>query len=361
YERPWVPTPAQPDIDAATLPTSSDPLADLAKLIGCPDLASKRWVWEQYDHLITGQIVQRPGGDAAVVRLPDGKRGLALTTDCTPRYCLADPQRGGAQAVAESWRNRRAVGAKPLALTDNMNFGNPERPEIMGQFAGCIEGMAEACRALAYPVVSGNVSLYNETNGKGILPTPVIGGVGLLDDVEKIASIAFKSAGETIILIGETAGHLGSSLYLREIHAREDGPPPPIDGQATRRIGDLIRKLIARGGVTACHDLSDGGLLVALAEMAMAGGIGAGINPTLQAEIPLHAWLFGEDQARYLVTASRSFVEPILQEARSSRVPAQAIGQTGGAALTLPAVRAISVARLQEANERWLPAYMGAA
>src|SRR5262249_16426646 len=228
YERPWVPTPAQPDIDSAALPASSDPLADLTKLIGCPDLASKPWVGEQYDHLITGQIVQRPGGDAAVVRLPDGKRGLALTTDCTPRYCLADPQRGGAQAVAESWRNLTAVGAKPLALTDNMNFGNPERPEIMGQFAGCIEGMTEACEWLDYPAVSGNVSLYNETNGKGILPTPVIGGVGLIDDVEKTASLAFKGNGETVILIGETRGHLGSSLYLREIHGPEDGPPPPL-------------------------------------------------------------------------------------------------------------------------------------
>jgi phosphoribosylformylglycinamidine synthase len=179
--------------------------------------------------------------------------------------------------------------------------------------------------------------------------------------VAKTASLAFKSAGETIILIGETAGHLGSSLYLREIHGREEGPPPPVDLQTERRNGDLIRKLIGRGWLTACHDLSDGGLLVALAEMAMAGNLGAGINPTLQVEMPLHAWLFGEDQARYLVTAGRSFVEPLLQEARNVKVPAQVIGQTGGAALTLPEVGAISVARLHEANERWLPAYMGAA
>jgi phosphoribosylformylglycinamidine synthase subunit PurL len=180
YERPWTPTPARPDLDPASLPAARNPLADLDRLMACPDLASKRWVWEQYDHLIMGRTIQRPGGDAAVVRLPDSNRALAITTDCTPRYCLADPKRGGAQAVAESWRNLTAVGAKPLALTDNMNFGNPERPEIMGQFAGCIEGMREACLALDYPVISGNVSLYNETNGKGILPTPVIGGVGLI-------------------------------------------------------------------------------------------------------------------------------------------------------------------------------------
>lgn len=352
YERPWIATPARPDLDPASLSESQDILGDLERLLACPDLASKRWVWEQYDHLVMGRTVQRPGGDAAVVRLPDSDKALALVADCTPRYCLADPKRGGAQAVAESWRNLTAVGARPLALTDNMNFGNPERPEIMGQFAGCIEGMAEACRALAYPVVSGNVSLYNETNGKGILPTPAIGGVGLIDDVEKTASLALKGDGESIILIGETAGHLGSSLYLREIIGREDGPPPPVDLDAERRNGDFVRDLIRRGWVTACHDLSDGGLLVAIAEMAMAGGIGAAI------EKGTTAWLFGEDQSRYLVTASRSFVQPLLQKAVAAGVAARTIGQTGGSALTLSGGGAISVARLREANERWLPAYM---
>ncbi|MGH6931452.1 MAG: phosphoribosylformylglycinamidine synthase subunit PurL, partial [Dongiaceae bacterium] len=265
YERPWVPTPPRPEIDAAALVHKLDPIAALEKLIACPDLASKGWIWRQYDHLVMGRTVQRPGGDAAVVRLPDSNKGLALTTDCTPRYCAADPRRGGAQAVAESWRNLTAVGATPLAVTDNMNFGNPQRPEIMGQFVGCIEGMREACLALDYPVVSGNVSLYNETNGKGIPPTPVIGGVGLLADVRKSVSIAFKAAGDSIILIGASQGHLGSSLYLREILGREDGPPPPIDLAAERHNGDLVRRLIADGLVTACHDLSDGGLLIALA------------------------------------------------------------------------------------------------
>ncbi|HEY7688642.1 MAG TPA: phosphoribosylformylglycinamidine synthase subunit PurL, partial [Dongiaceae bacterium] len=215
YERPWTATPPRPAIDAASIPSPKDIGEALEKLIGCPDLASKRWVWEQYDHLVMGHTVQRPGGDAAVVRLPDSRKALAMTSDCTPRYCQADPKRGGAQAVAESWRNLTSVGARPLAVTDNMNFGNPQRPEIMGQFAGCIEGMAEACRALDYPVVSGNVSLYNETNGKGILPTPAIGGVGVMDDVQRMATVAFKAAGETILLVGETKGHLGQSIYLR--------------------------------------------------------------------------------------------------------------------------------------------------
>ena len=258
----------------------------LEKLIGSPDLCSKRWVWEQYDHVILGNTVQRPGGDAAVVRINDGPKALALTSDVTPRYCEADPFEGGKQAVAEAWRNLTAVGAQPLALTDNLNFGNPERPEIMGQFVGCVRGIGEACRALDFPVVSGNVSLYNETNGRAILPTPTIGGVGLLDEFTKSMTLAFKAEGEAILLIGETHGWLGQSVYLRDICGREEGAPPPVDLAAERRHGDFVRGLIRDGLVTAVHDVSDGGLLVALAEMAMASGIGAvleapsGIPPT---------------------------------------------------------------------------------
>ena len=248
------------------------------RLIGSPDLCSKRWVWEQYDHVILGNTVQRPGGDAAVVRVNDGPKALALTSDVTPRYCEADPFEGGKQAVAEAWRNLTAVGARPLALTDNLNFGNPERPEIMGQLVGCIGGIAEACAALDFPVVSGNVSLYNETNGRAILPTPTIGGVGLIDDFTKSATLAFKAPDEAILLIGETRGWLGQSLYLREICEREEGAPPPVDLAAERRNGDLVRALIAEGIATAVHDVSDGGLLVALAEMAMASGIGAELD-----------------------------------------------------------------------------------
>ena len=211
----------------------------LEKLMPRPTSCSKRWVWEQYDHLILGNTVQRPGGDAAVVRVKEGPKGLALTTDVTPRYCEADPFEGGKQAVAETWRNLSAVGAKPMALTDNLNFGNPERPEIMGQLVGCIQGIAAACKALEFPVVSGNVSLYNETNGRAILPTPTIGGVGLIDDFAKSASIGFKAADEMIVLLGETKGWLGQSLYLREICGREEGAPPPVDlmrGAAHRRF-----------------------------------------------------------------------------------------------------------------------------
>ncbi len=209
--------------------------------MACPDIASKRWIWEQYDHMVGADTVQRPGGDAAVVRVHGTRKALAMTTDCTPRYCFADPVEGGKQAVAEVWRNLIAVGAKPLAITDCLNFGNPQRPEIMGQFVGCIEGMAEACRALDFPVVSGNVSLYNETDGTGILPTPAIGGVGLIDDYAKTMTMGFKAAGGPdigLIVLGRAcrSGHLGQSLWLREVHGREDGPPPPVNPAEERRV-----------------------------------------------------------------------------------------------------------------------------
>jgi phosphoribosylformylglycinamidine synthase II len=353
YERPWTPSPTLPDIAAADL-EARDPIEALKTLIGCPQLASKRWIWEQYDHLVMGHTVQRPGGDAAVVRIPGRQKALALATDCTPRYVAADPKRGGMQAVAESWRNLTAVGALPLAITDNMNFGNPERPEIMGQFALSIEGMREACLALDYPVVSGNVSLYNETNGSGILPTPAIGGVGLIDDAAKSVGLALKQPSETILLIGETKGHMGQSLYLREILGREEGSPPPVDLAAERKNGDFVRGQIVAGRISACHDLSDGGLLVALAEMAMAGGVGATIS--IPARVPSHGFCFGEDQARYLVVCTAP--EKLTAAAKSAGIATLTLGQSGGDSLTIKDIGAISVTELRRINEAWLPDYM---
>jgi phosphoribosylformylglycinamidine synthase len=319
-------------------------------------LASKRWIWEQYDHLVMDNTVKRPGGDAAVIRVGENK-ALALATDCTPRYCHADPVRGGAQAVAESWRNLTAIGALPLALTDNLNFGNPERPEVMGQLVGAIEGIGAACRALDYPVVSGNVSLYNETSGRAVLPTPVIGGVGLVEPSAAV-DLALKRDGNALILVGETKGHLGASLYLREIEGREAGPPPPVDLAAERRNGDFVRGEITAGRVVSCHDLSDGGFLVAVAEMAMAGGRGVVLDPP-PANLPRSAWLFGEDQGRYLVETAEP--DRVLALARDAGVPARVVGRVGGAELTLPGAGAISVSALKAANEAWLPAYMAQA
>ncbi|HEY1385859.1 MAG TPA: AIR synthase related protein, partial [Dongiaceae bacterium] len=359
YHRPYVPTKPQATIGPASVPAPSDLLAALRTLIGSPDLSSRRWVWEQYDHIISGNIAQRPGGDAAVVRLPEMRKALAITSDCTPRYCFADPKTGGAQAVAETWRNLTAVGATPLAITDNMNFGNPQRPEIMGQFVGCIEGMVEACKALDYPVISGNVSLYNETNGKGILPTPVIGGVGVIADAAKSAPIAFRRPGEAILLVGETKGHLGQSIYLRELHGREEGAPPPVDLAAEKRNGDFIRTQILAGTVTACHDCADGGLLVALAEMAMAGDLGAALR-TPETAVPGHAFWFGEDQARYVATVTMGDAERFLSDARKAGVPVTVLGETGSNSLTLVDSGTISVADLRATHEAFFPDLMSA-
>jgi phosphoribosylformylglycinamidine synthase subunit PurL len=356
YDRPHLANTYQPKISPESVAAPVANAKALKRLVGSPDGCSKRWVWEQYDHLILGNTVQTPGGDAAIVRVLDGPKGLALTTDVTPRYCEADPVEGGRQAVAEAWRNITAVGGLPLAITDNLNFGNPERPEVMGTFVGCIRGIGEACRALDFPVVSGNVSLYNETNGQGILPTPTIGGVGILDDVTVHASVRFKREGDAILLVGATDGWLGQSLYLREILGREEGAPPPVDLNVERRNGDFVRQLIRSRQADTVHDCSDGGIAVAVAEMAMAGGIGAEIGAP--EDMPLHAFLFGEDQGRYVMAVDPDHAPDILYEAQALGIPAAVLGVTGGDSLILPGGESISVAELKAAHEGWLPNYM---
>ena len=356
YDRPHVATPHRAPIDSASIAAPISHGEALLRLLTSPDLCSKRWIFEQYDHLILGNTVQPPGGDAAVIRIGDGPKGLALTTDVTQRYCEADPCEGAKQAVAEAWRNLTAVGALPRAITDNLNFGNPEKPEIMGQLVGCIEEIGDACRALDFPVVSGNVSLYNESSGRAILPTPAIGGVGLVEDVRRTATLSFKRSGEKILLIGKTAGWLGQSLYLRDICGREDGAPPPVDLAAERRNGDFVRGLIESRAVTAVHDVSDGGLAVALAEMAMAGAIGASIEAS--PPLPELGFLFGEDQARYIVTATLENADAIPVAAETAGVACEIIGVTGGATLTLDIGTAILLDDLVRVHEGWLPGYM---
>jgi len=357
YERPFAQSVKLPVIDAVSVKPPMSMADALEKLIGSPDLCAKRWVFEQYDHVILGNTVQRPGGDAAVVRINDGPKALALTADVTPRYCEADPFEGGKQAVAEAYRNLSAVGSQPLALSDNLNFGNPERREIMGQLVGCIQGIGAAARALDFPIVSGNVSLYNETNGRAILPTPTIGGVGVLDDFTKSMTLAFKAEGESILLVGATEGWLGQSLYLREVCGREEGAPPPVDLAAERRNAEFIRMLIRDGLATAVHDISDGGILVALAEMTMASRIGAVLESP--AAIAAHAFWFGEDQARFVVTAKNA--EAILDRAGTAGVAVARLGATGGSVLAIAGERPLVVSDLLARFEAWLPAYMAGA
>jgi phosphoribosylformylglycinamidine synthase len=354
YDRPWTKTAQSAVLDPASIAPPMPTDVALIKLIGSPDLCSKRWVSEQYDTLILGNTVQGPGGDAAVVRIGDGPKGLALTTDCTERYCAADPREGGKQAVAEAWRNLIAVGARPLALTDNLNFGNPEDSRAMGELVGCIEGIGEAARALDFPIVSGNVSLYNETMGSGIPPTPAIGGVGLIEDVATTATLAFKAPREDVLLVGGAPRWLGRSAWLATVAERDEGAPPPVDLVAEHRNGEFVASLIQARRVSAVHDLSDGGLAVALAEMAIAGGIGA----TIAAEDPEHAFFFGEDQGRYVLTAAPAESAAIVEEAERLQVPCFRIGVTGGETLQLGRAAPVAVQALFEAHENWLPDYM---
>ena len=357
YDRPWVPTAKPATLSPDDVAAPNDIGAALIRMVGSANGCEKRWIWEQYDHMVMGDTVQRPGGDSAVVRVHGSQKGLAMTSDCTPRYCKAFPIEGGKQAVAEAWRNITAVGAKPLAITDCLNFGNPEKAEIMGQFVGCIEGMREACEALEFPVVSGNVSFYNETSGEGIQPTPTIGGVGVIGDVEKSATVALKAADETVVLIGATVGHLGASFYQQEVLGREEGAPPPVDLAVERKNGDFVRGLINDGAVSACHDLSDGGLLVGLSEMVMAGGIGAAMTDA-SGDVPLHAWLFGEDQARYLVATGDA--DAVLAAAAAAGVPAAIVATTGGSELKMDGAFSISLDELRSAHRAWLPGFMAA-
>jgi phosphoribosylformylglycinamidine synthase len=363
YDRPWTPS-----VPFAALAADDVPQMDVAeallKLMGSHQIASRRWVYEQYDTLIQGNSMQRPGGDAGVIRVEGHPtKGLAFTSDVNPRYCEADPYEGGKQAVAEAWRNLTATGAEPLAATDNLNFGNPERPEIMSQLVHAIKGIGEACRALDFPIVSGNVSLYNETNGRGILPTPTIGGVGLLPDWTKMARIGFAAKNQMILLVGappKRGTHLGQSIYLRDLHGRRDGSAPHVDLAHERRTGDFVRKLIRDGIATAVHDLSDGGLAVALAEMSVASGIGATIVD-LNGQDPILQY-FGEDQGRYLVTVDLDpqgdEILALWNEAEQLGVFAPWLGTTGGTDLILGAARPLPVADLKAAHESWFPSYM---
>ncbi|MBN9788760.1 phosphoribosylformylglycinamidine synthase subunit PurL [Pseudonocardia sp. TMWB2A] len=343
------------------IPELTDIGADLLKLMASPDIASRRWIWEQYDNKVGGDTVQIPGGDAAVVRVHGTEKAIAISTDCTPRYCYADPYEGGKQAVAECYRNLSAVGATQLAITNCLNFANPQRPEIMAQIVGCLNGMADACRALDFPIVSGNVSLYNESKatggGSAILPTPAIGGIGLLKDWRKNATIGFKQADRTLFLVGGVPSHLGQSLWLREIAGQEAGAAPAVDLAAERKNADFIRAQIAADSIAAVHDVSDGGLLVSATEMALAGNIGVTLALDGVEGSALTAALFGEDQGRYLVEAADAAA--FANAAAEAGVEAVAIGTTETQAnVSVKDAAQVALADLRIAHEGFFPALM---
>ncbi len=329
YDRPWIESPAP---DALPVLPRVDPADALLRLMGAPAFCSRAWVWEQYDHMVMADTVVRPGADAAVVRIHGTEKAIAFTADVTPRYCKADPVDGGKQAVAEAFRNLCASGARPLAVTDNLNFGNPERPEIMGQLVGCIQGIGAACVELDMPVVSGNVSLYNETSGEAILPTPTIGAVGLLEHVEHVIRMA-PGDGDQLVLLGRSAGHLGQSAIAWELFGMSSGDAPSVDLAAERSVGEFVRRLGREGLITAAHDLSDGGLGVAGAEMALAAGLGVALEAHGEFE-PL-GWFFGEDQGRYLVACRPEACDALVDAALEAGVPVRDAGRVGGATVRL--------------------------
>lgn len=388
YDRPWTEPPKRAPLDISKYPEPEDYGEVLLKLMSSPDMASKRWIWEQYDRHVMGDTVDssQSMGDAAIVRIHGTNKALAITSDCNPHYVAADPYEGGKQAVAEAYRNLSAVGATPIAITDNLNFGNPEKPATMGYIVKAIEGMAEACRELDFPVVSGNVSLYNETDGKAIPPTPVVGGVGLIEDVSKIATLKGAQPGDALILIGETKGHLGASLYAREwlgLKGEALGSPPSIDLETEKKNADFVRELIHKGLVNAVHDVSDGGVACAAAEMALASGVRVFVSAEHLAiqnseEVKQHyaALMFSETSGRYLVSAPEERVQEVWAQADSAGI-ARSFGGSGLVGsledtdwdaqydlvlsefdISFKDRVDLPLSRLREAHEGWLPTYM---
>ncbi|MET0749319.1 MAG: phosphoribosylformylglycinamidine synthase subunit PurL [Rhizobium sp.] len=358
YDRPWREADKRAPLPANLVAAPADYGQALLKLVGSPNESSRRWVYEQYDTLIQGNSLQLPGGDAGVVRVDTHPtKALAFSSDVTPRYVEADPFEGGKQAVAECWRNITATGAEPLAATDNLNFGNPEKPEIMGQLVQAVKGIGEACRARDFPIVSGNVSLYNETIGVAILPTPTIAGVGLLGEWKMLARMGSASNGDKVIMIGADGSHLGSSIYLRDIVGSTDGPAPEVDLFAERRNGDFVRSVIRNGQATACHDISSGGLALALAEMAMSSDKGLKISLS-EGRGETHGLLFGEDQARYVLTVPADVANFVCANAEGAGVPFRRLGTVEGEALVIDDLLTLPIQQLRHAHESWFPEFM---
>lgn len=328
----------------------------LIKILSHHNYSNKSWVWEQYDHMVMTDTIQKPGGDSAVVRYHGKNKGIAATVDCVPRYCKAHPKSGAKQAVCETWRNLISVGAQPIAITNCLNFGNPEKKEIMGQFVDSINGMKEACEVLNYPVISGNVSLYNETNGIAIYPTPTIGGVGFLKNINNMMTFNFKNTENIIAVIGETSGHLSQSALIYDVIGNKEGPPPQINLKEEKKNGLFVSDLIKGKLVNAVHDISHGGIIITLSEMCMASNIGAKIKVSGSNSDKIK-YLFSEDQARYLIEISKKNLEKIKKIARIKDIKIDIIGKTQSEIFEVENDLKISVKELKTKNESWFKNY----
>ena len=355
YNREWESTTLPQAIDMDQKLKDLDIKTCLKQLLSHENQANKTWVWEQYDHMVMGDTIQKPGGDAAVVRVHGTNKALAASVDCTPRYCLAHPFTGGMQAVCETYRNLSAVGAEPRAITNCLNFGNPEKKEIMGQFVDVIKGIKEACTELDYPVISGNVSLYNETNGVGIKPTPTIGGVGLIQDVNNTMTYGLKSSDSLLIVVGETKGHIHQSALCHDILYLKKGPPPTMNLQEEKKNSFFIRDLIEKKLTQSVHDVSDGGIALAIAEMCMAGTIGAKISTNLTGPERVK-YLFGEDQARYIIEIKNEDLKNLVQMAKEQEISMTQLGTTNLEQFAIDEIK-ISVAEMIKLNNNWFYNY----
>ena len=336
--------------------TSFKILDSLIKILSNPNNSKKNWVWEQYDQTVMGDTIQKPGGDSAVIRIHGKKKGVSLTVDSSSHYCLANPITGGKQVVCEAWRNLISVGSYPVAITNCLNFGNPEKKQIMGQFVETIDGISQACKYLDFPVVSGNVSFYNETQKKAISPTPIIGGVGLIKNLDYMTTKDLKKIGSYILVVGKTLGHLYQSEFFREIIGIKDGPPPEVNLFNEKNNGLSIQYLISKKLVNSVHDISSGGMLVNLAEMCMAGKIGVKMKIPNN-KISSHEYLFSEDQSRYLIEISEKNKDEVTKVLEKNSVYFEILGKTQKESLELDKEFNIKISELNKLNSLWFKNY----
>ena len=358
YDRKWKKTKLPQKLKINKNEFKSLNLSDcLKKILANPNISEKKWIWDQYDHTVMGDTIQKPGGDAGVVRIHGSKKAIAASIDSSASYCNSHPLTGGKQIVCESWRNLISVGAKPIAITNCLNFGNPEKEKNMGEFVECVEGISESCKYLNFPVVSGNVSFYNETKDKGIKPTPAIGGIGLIKDYEKMVTMNIKNEGNLVFVVGKTEGHLDQSIFAKSILSEDKGPPPEINLFNEKNNGETLLKLIDKNLIKSCHDVSIGGILVAVSKMCILGKKGMKLNP-IKSLTNKFEYFFAEDQSRYIIELEKKNVEIVRKILKENSVHYDELGTVSKNQLEFGSEIKLSIEEIEESNKNWLKKFM---
>ncbi len=358
YDRKWKKTKLPQKIKINKNEFKSLNLSDcLKKILANPNISEKKWIWDQYDHTVMGDTIQKPGGDAGVVRIHGSKKAIAASIDSSASYCNSHPLPGGKQIVCESWRNLISVGAKPIAITNCLNFGNPEKEKNMGEFVECVEGISESCKYLNFPVVSGNVSFYNETKDKGIKPTPAIGGIGLIKDYEKMVTMSIKNEGNLVFVVGKTEGHLDQSIFAKSILSEDKGPPPEINLFNEKNNGETLLKLIDKNLIKSCHDVSIGGILVAVSKMCILGKKGMKLNP-IKSLTNKFEYFFAEDQSRYIIELEKKNLEIVRKILKKNSVHYDELGTVSKNQLEFGSEIKLSIEEIEESNKIWLNKFM---